>query len=257
MAFQSSEGESNFGNALDKNPSTRWTNSTLIRKGHWIAFDFGYPKKIGEIDFNLGTSQSDFPDSFKVLAGPTAASAREVECIVSKKKGILKIGFEKPISAQVVKLLATADKSSNWWSIHEVEFKDKYVQDDNSKDPAFAFNGIIIDFNSALDGSEGSRWSSNKNIEKGAWLGIDFKSPKKISKLLFNLGYSQSDFPSAFKVFAGKSMNSLSEVPFKSSKNGSVLEVSFEPPVNARVFKIVSGVNSDKWWSVHEFEFKE
>lgn len=257
MAFQSSEGESDFRNALDKNPSTRWTNSSLIRKGHWIAFDFGYPKKIGEIDFNLGTSQSDFPDSFKVLAGPTAASAREVECIVSKKKGILKIGFEKPISAQVVKLLATADKSSNWWSIHEVEFKDKYVQDDNSKDPAFAFNGIIIDFNSALDGSEGSRWSSNKNIEKGAWLGIDFKSPKKISKLLFNLGYSQSDFPSAFKVFAGKSMNSLSEVPFKSSKNGSVLEVSFEPPVNARIFKIVSGVNSDKWWSVHEFEFKE
>ena len=79
----------------------------------------------------------------------------------------------------------------------------------------------------------------------------------QISEKLFNLGYSQSDFPSAFKVFAGKSMNSLSEVPFKSSKNGSVLEVSFEPPVSARIFKIVSGVNSDKWWSVHEFEFKE
>lgn len=44
-AYLSSEGEANFRNALDRDVKTRWSNNTHIRKGHWIAFDFGISQK--------------------------------------------------------------------------------------------------------------------------------------------------------------------------------------------------------------------
>lgn len=256
-AYLSSEGEGNFRGALDKDVKTRWSNNTHIRKGHWIAFDFGYPKKIGEIDFNLGSSQNDFPDSFKVMAGPSLSTVRTVDCAVSKRGGILKIGFEKPISAQVVKIVATEDKSSNWWSIHELEFKDKYAAPDTSGDPDYIYNGASIDFNSALDGDSGTRWTNKSFIRKGMWFGIDFRKPRKISKIFFDLGSSQNDFPTSFKVMAGASMKAAAPVAFKSSRNGSVLEVALDAPVSARAFKIVSEADSQKWWSIHELKFAE
>ena len=254
-AYLSSEGDGGFRNALDKDVKTRWSNNTHIRKGHWIAFDFGYPKKIGEIGFNLGSSQNDFPDSFKIMAGPSLSTARNVDCAVSKKGGILKIGFEKPISAQVVKIVASEDKPSNWWSIHELEFKDRYEAPDLSGEPDYIYNGASIDFNSALDGDPGTRWTNKSFIRKGMWFGIDFRKPRKISKIFFDLGSSQSDFPASFKLMAGASMNTASPVAFKQSRNGSVLEISLDKPVSARAFKIVSEADSQKWWSIHELKF--
>lgn len=171
--------------------------------------------------------------------------------------GILKIGFEKPISAQVVKIVATEDKSSNWWSIHELEFKDKYAAPDTSGDPDYIYNGASIDFNSALDGDSGTRWTNKSFIRKGMWFGIDFRKPRKISKIFFDLGSSQNDFPTSFKVMAGASMKAAAPVAFKSSRNGSVLEVALDAPVSARAFKIVSEADSQKWWSIHELKFAE
>lgn len=255
--YLSSEGGSDFRNALDKDVLTRWSNGTLIRKGHWIAFDFGFPKKVGEIEFNLGTSQNDFPDNFKIMAGTSLSTVRDVDCIITKKKGILTIGFEKPISAKVIKVVATADKLYNWWSIYEINMKSEYEASDNSKDPVYMLNGGVIDFNPALDGDENSRWTNNNTITKGMWFGIDFKKAQKVSKLYFNLSSSPNDFPTSFKVFAGTSMATAEPVAFKVSKKGKVLEITFDKPITAKMFKIVSDVNMGKWWSVHEFNFAE
>ena len=35
------------------------------------------------------------------------------------------------------------------------------------------------------------------------WFGVDFRKPRKVSKILFDLGSSQNDFPTSFKVMAG------------------------------------------------------
>lgn len=156
-----------------------------------------------------------------------------------------------------MKIVATEDKASNWWSIHELEFKDRYAAPDASDNPDYIYNGASIDFNSALDGDSGTRWTNNSFIRKGMWFGVDFRKPRKVSKILFDLGSSQNDFPTSFKVMAGASMNAAAPVAFKSSRNGSVLEVAFESPVTARAFKIVSDADSQKWWSIHELRFDQ
>ncbi|MFR6033530.1 MAG: discoidin domain-containing protein [Bacilli bacterium] len=52
----------------DGNINTRWSSGTPMKKGNWIAVDFGYPKSVSQIVFKLGSSKNDFPDKVEVLA---------------------------------------------------------------------------------------------------------------------------------------------------------------------------------------------
>ncbi len=77
--YMSNHGAEFIKLALDGDISTRYTSGTPIKIGDWIAFDFGYAKKVSEIVFNLGTSKRDFPDEFEVLAGSSEAAAVRVD----------------------------------------------------------------------------------------------------------------------------------------------------------------------------------
>ena len=251
-----SEGNINFKEALDKNVKTRWSTNVPIRKKQWFAIDFGYAQTVGEIDFDLGTSQNDFPSEFKVMAGPSVATAKEVDALVFKDGSVLKVAFEKPITAQVFKILVTADKTAYWWSIHELEIKEEFDASKLQGKPQFFFNNVGIDFTNALDGSEGSRWTSGNFIHKGASFAVDFRKKTEVSKLVFNLGNSVNDFPPQFKIYAGSSANNAVETAFKAQKNGDVLEVVFPRALNIRYLKVVSDSDTKSWWSIHEFSWK-
>lgn len=70
-------GAQNFKYALDGDPKTRFTTGSTISAGDWIAFDFGFPKRVSEVSFDLGASARDFPDEFSGFCGRVRRRAFE------------------------------------------------------------------------------------------------------------------------------------------------------------------------------------
>ncbi len=257
ITFYASEGDaSSFAKkAMDNNRNTRWSSNAYIKNGSWLAMDFGYAKKISALLFDLASSQSDFPPKFKVQAGSTLTSTRDVDFGLMKSGGKIIIIFKSPISAQVIKVVSTVNHNM-WWSVYEFEARGNFSKDSLPKVPVVKFMDTIVDFSSATDGNIYTRWSSNKSITNGMWLGVQLPEAKQITQLMFNIGTSTTDFPGYFKVQAGNDLSQTSDVPFTASRNGSVITVKFEKPIKASAVKIISTVKSGKWWSIHEFAIR-
>ena len=117
LAFRGAQG---FKYALDGNPKTRFTTGATINAGDWIAFDFGYPKRVSEISFNLGTSVNDFPNEFSVSAGASDASLSNVEVEILRSKSAVVVKFPTGFKARYVKFVAQKSKPF-YWSIHELK----------------------------------------------------------------------------------------------------------------------------------------
>ena len=106
----------------DGNINTRWSSGTPMKKGNWIAVDFGYPKSVSQIVFKLGSSKNDFPDKVEVLAGSSVDSASRVDASLDYKDGTATVKLPN-VDAQVVKIVCAQDKPAFWWSVHEIEIK--------------------------------------------------------------------------------------------------------------------------------------
>lgn len=121
--YLSNNNPAGFKFALDGNIATRYSSNTTIKTGDWIAFDFGYPKKVSEIVFNLGSSRNDFPQVFEVSAGMSDAALFKVSPTVTRTKdGFVVLKFQPNFTARFIKLTALKDKPF-YWSIHKLEIK--------------------------------------------------------------------------------------------------------------------------------------
>ena len=108
---------------LDGNINSRWSSGEPMKKGNWIAFDFGYPKNIAQIVFKLGSSKNDFPDEIQVFAGASVDSANsKVEAALDYSGNTATVNLQN-FDAQVLKIVCAKDKPAFWWSIHEIEIK--------------------------------------------------------------------------------------------------------------------------------------
>ena len=106
----------------DGNINSRWSSNSPMKKGDWFAIDFGYPKKVSQITFKLGSSKNDFPNKIDVLVGANVDSAQKVDAQFDYNGNIATVTL--PNSAnRVVKIVCAENKPAYWWSIHEIEIK--------------------------------------------------------------------------------------------------------------------------------------
>lgn len=113
-------GAQNFKYALDGDPKTRFTTGSTISAGDWIAFDFGFPKRVSAVSFNLGASARDFPDEFSVFAGASDAALSKAAVEISRSKNAVVVKFPAGFKARYVKFVAEKAKPF-YWSIHELK----------------------------------------------------------------------------------------------------------------------------------------
>lgn len=117
LAFRGAQG---FKYALDGDPKTRFTTGATINAGDWIAFDFGFPKRVSAASFDLGTSVRDFPDEISVTAGASDAALSKVAVEISRNKNSVVVKFPAGFKARYVKFSAQKSKPF-YWSIHELK----------------------------------------------------------------------------------------------------------------------------------------
>ena len=120
--YLSNCNQNSFYLALDGDINTRYTSGSPIKAGDWIAFDFGYSKRISEISFNLGSSKNDFPDEFSISAGASEAAAVKIPFKVERADGKVSVKFDPAVNARYIKITALKGKSF-YWSVHELEIK--------------------------------------------------------------------------------------------------------------------------------------
>ena len=117
LAFRGAQG---FKYALDGDPKTRFTTGATINAGDWIAFDFGFPKRVSAVSFDLGTSVRDFPDEISVSTGASDAALSKVAVEISRTKNSVVVKFPAGFKARYVKFSAQKSKPF-YWSIHELK----------------------------------------------------------------------------------------------------------------------------------------
>lgn len=115
-----SHGQDRVGYAFDGNAGTRWDTGTPMRPGMWFMIDFHAPRTVSKITLDTRGSSGDFPRGYEVYAGDNAGNLGNPVVKSNDGSPVTVITFEKPVTAQFIKIVQTGSVDGLFWSIHEM-----------------------------------------------------------------------------------------------------------------------------------------
>ena len=118
-AVSASHGGDKAGNAMDRDPDTRWDTGANMQPGMWFMADLKAEKSVLRIVLDAAGSPDDFPRSYQVFVGN---DSKNLGAAVAEGKGeaVTTIKLSKPARGRYVKIVQTGSSDENYWSIQEL-----------------------------------------------------------------------------------------------------------------------------------------
>lgn len=119
----STTNSTNVNNAIDGNPSTRWTTfGEFQRNGQYFEIDLGSQQSFDQIILDSTASELDYPRSYEVYVSNTGFGSGLGNPITSGQgsaDGNTVINFDTQ-NGRYIRIVQTGSVSDKWWSIHEL-----------------------------------------------------------------------------------------------------------------------------------------
>ena len=118
-AVSVSHGRDKAGNAMDRDPDTRWDTGANMQPGMWFMADLKAEKSVLRIVLDTEASPDDYPRSYQVFVGN---DSKNLGAAVADGKGeaVTTIKLSKPARGRYVKIVQTGSSDESFWSIHEL-----------------------------------------------------------------------------------------------------------------------------------------
>lgn len=104
----------------------------------------------------------------------------------------------------------------------------------------------------AIDGDQGTRFTTGTSMRPGMWFQIDFGAPFAVRELVLDTCGSNGDYPRGFELRSSDDGERWSEPLVKGEGIAPVTRITAPKPVRARYLRIVQTGSHDLWWSIHE-----
>jgi len=104
-------------NALDGDPSTRWSTGQAQANGEWFLVDMGSAHSFSSIILDSGAHDEDYPRGYQVFVSTDGSNWGNAIASGNGSGEFVTISFATQ-SARFIKVVLTAN-ASNWWSIAE------------------------------------------------------------------------------------------------------------------------------------------
>ena len=111
----------NAGNAMDGNPSTRWSTGRSMKPGDWFVLDLGVESTISGLTLDTRNSSNDYPRGYEVYVSFDGGSWGKPIVTGKGTNPITEIKFDKPVQTRFIKIIQTGSSDSWHWSIHELK----------------------------------------------------------------------------------------------------------------------------------------
>ncbi|MCY2991892.1 MAG: HEAT repeat domain-containing protein [Planctomycetota bacterium] len=115
------------GNAIDKDPNTRWDTGGPQTGGEWFRIELDEDRLITGIVLDAQGSGGDYPRGYEVYV--SASSLGDGQRVAQGKgtDAVTKIMFDKPVRGKAIKIVQTGEVAGLFWSIHELTIESQPV----------------------------------------------------------------------------------------------------------------------------------
>src|SRR5258708_2252337 len=238
------------GNAIDGAGTSNWNTGTAQTNGQYFQVNLGRRQTFNEVDLDTGTSTTDFPASYQVLVSNDGATWTDVASALGSQP-ITAILFA-PQVAQYIKVVQTGS-SSHWWTIAEFNVYSTPMLDRTGWTASASSTGSGSSVNNALDGNQGTRWTSGITQATGQWFEVDMGSTQSVGTILFDAGPSSAtDYPRGYQLQVSTDNTNWTTVSPGYFGNTRTIALALPSSQNVRYFRIIQTGTSSSWWSIAE-----
>ncbi len=245
--------------AFDGNIGSRWSSGESRKPGQWIQFELPKVKILSEIHLNSKGSAGDITLNPKLYVGENLDDFDEVKCEMKNDNGNIILKFKEPTKVKMVRIENNGE-AGNWWSIHEIQFVNHpsvYLEGMKKVGNGISASSCSdANVKDAFDGNIDTRWSTNASREPGQWIMMAFDKPRTVSEIALILGSSTGDRVLKPTVFAGETIEKMSQAKVNYKRDMKQDTLKFENPVKVKYLRIENNQKSGGFWSVHELAIK-
>ena len=125
--FTASHNAKDASKAIDGNPRSRYSTSTNMKPGMWLAFDMGKPISLRSIVLDSTDSSGDFPRGYAVFVTNDSENWGDPVLTGNGTTAVTELALPEGTRGQHVKIEQTG-QFNLFWSIHELSVFEQIVE---------------------------------------------------------------------------------------------------------------------------------
>ncbi|HTA20690.1 MAG TPA: discoidin domain-containing protein, partial [Polyangia bacterium] len=254
-------------NAIDGDPTTRWTSGRNQDGTDWYTIDFGGFVTMSNLTLSqVLYDQNDFPGNvalyasndgvnFSTTAFGTAAGANSQTVVIFPKQ---------TLRAIKIKQTGTSNKS-NWWSINEFDSDCAVAPSQVAVLPvgtcstsgwSATSNVNAAAASSADDGNLSTRWTTNRAMQIGDYYQVNFGGAIYATGItLNNTQTSTNDFATSYALYGSTDGVTWDQTPFASGNGAaSSTTINFAKRQLTAIRVQIVTVSGSNYWSIGDVQ---
>jgi sialate O-acetylesterase len=240
--------------AGDGDPSTRWSTGVGQASGQWFQADMGTANVVWQIVLDATGSPGDFPRGYQVNLSNDGVNWGTPVASGMGASAVTTINFPAQ-STRYIRVTQTGS-DSGWWSIHEflaygAEISVQILNRSGWQASASSSGGSDPVSN-ALDGNNGTRWSTGAGQANGQWFQVDMGSVKTFQRVVLDASGSDGDYPRGYQVQVSNDGVNWGSPVATGAGSSAITTINFTPQT-ARYIRVTQTGSNSGWWSIHEF----
>lgn len=116
------------GNAIDKDPNTRWDTGGVQQGGEWFRIELDEDCLIRGLVLDTRGSGGDYPRGYEIFVSPSSLGDGTLVLKGQGSEAVTKIVFPQPVRGRAIKIVQTGRAEGLFWSIHELTIDAEPVQ---------------------------------------------------------------------------------------------------------------------------------
>jgi len=108
------------GNAIDKDPNTRWDTGGAQQGGEWFRIELDEDCLIAGLVLDTRGSGGDYPRGYEIYVSPSSLGDGQLVLKGQGNEAVTKIAFPQPVRGRAIKIVQTGRAEGLFWSIHEL-----------------------------------------------------------------------------------------------------------------------------------------
>ncbi|MGL1892958.1 MAG: discoidin domain-containing protein [Spirochaetaceae bacterium] len=205
-------------NTIDGNSYTRWTSGKPQLSGQWFLADMGCSQSFNRLELYC---DKNYPGKFDIYVSEDKIKWGKLLIEVNFNNGKYEVSFPK-VFMRYIKFVITADETSLWWAINNLEIYNTNFQTNTVVNEHFDLGNKNFTRNKwlvtsgftaldnhtnphiagipslAVDGLDDTTWEFNGYQLPGQWLVTDIGSDSLIDEIIF---VCNEGFPKEYEVY--------------------------------------------------------
>ena len=116
------------GNAIDKDPNTRWDTGGVQQGGEWFRIELDEDCLIRGLVLDTRGSGGDYPRGYEIFVSPSSLGDGTLVLKGQGSEAVTKIVFPQPVRGRAIRIVQTGRAEGLFWSIHELTIDAEPVQ---------------------------------------------------------------------------------------------------------------------------------